>query len=534
MTERGTDQKKEGSEVKTFPVPFSLGEIKENIVLNTNNQSKPTKEQLINKAVNFHSQGNLLQAIKYYQQLINQGSKDHKIFSNYGIILRDLGKLKEADLLMRKAIELNPDSAIANSNLGMILIDLNNLHEAQLYTRRAIELKPDYSEAHFNLGVILKGLGKSKEAELSTRKAIELKPDFADAHLQLGNILRDLGKLKEAELSTRNAIKFKPDFADAYFNLSLLELLQGDYEAGLENYEYRFKKKDAKKVLNGFPITRKVEVNDLRNVEKILVISEQGLGDTLQFMRYVPYLKSKGFHIDFCAQPELHSLIKVSGIDQRPLMPNEANIFSKAKLLPLLSLPKFLKISPNNPIISNPYIFSTDELKKKWRNILSKESKPIIGINWQGNPEVEKTMLRGRSLPLEIFSILDRNNNFKFLSLQKGFGSDQLDHCSFKNKFVQCQNQIDCNWDFLETAAIISNCNVVITSDTSVAHLSGGLGKTTWLLLRDIPEWRWGLKGESTFWYPSMRLFRQKERFNWNEVMERVSIELEKGIVGTS
>ena len=135
---------------------------------------------------------------------------------------------------------------------------------------------------------------------------------------------------------------------------------------------------------------------------------------------------------------------------------------------------------------------------------------------------------QGRSIPLETFSIIAKNNNFKFLSLQKGYGSEQLDHCSFKNRFVKYQQKIDSTWDFLENAAIIENCDLIITCDTSIAHLAGGMGKKVWLLLRDVPYWTWGLEGETTFWYPSMRLFRQKERNNWQEVMERVSSTIKK------
>ena len=130
---------------------------------------------------------------------------------------------------------------------------------------------------------------------------------------------------------------------------------------------------------------------------------------------------------------------------------------------------------------------------------------------------------QGRSIPLEIFSLLLDSNDIKLLSLQKGYGSEQLELCSFKNKFVECQSEITSTWDFLENAAIIDNCNLIITNDSSIAHLAGGMGKKVWLLLKDIPFWTWGLEGENTFWYPSMRLFRQKEKHNWYEVMERVS-----------
>ena len=161
--------------------------------------------------------------------------------------------------------------------------------------------------------------------------------------------------------------------------------------------------------------------------------------------------------------------------------------------------------------------------------MLSTEKRPIIGINWQGSTLLEKTY-HGRSIPLETFSILFKQNELSILSLQKGFGSEQVDNCSFKNQFVECQPQINSTWDFLENAAIIQNCDLIITCDTSIAHLAGGMGKKVWLLLRDIPFWTWGLEGNSTFWYPSMRLFRQKERHNWQEVMDRVSNALNEEI----
>ncbi len=202
--------------VDIFTVPMSLAEIEENITITTND---PSKEQIINQAIKFHLQGNISEAEKYYQYCLNQSFNDHRVFSNYGAILKSLGKLKEAELLTRKAIELNPDFANAHSNLGTILKDLGNLKEAELSLRKAIELNPDLANAHSNLGTILKELGNLKEAELSTRKAIELKPDFANAHYNLGNTLRDLGKLKEAELSQRKAIELNPDFANAHLNL---------------------------------------------------------------------------------------------------------------------------------------------------------------------------------------------------------------------------------------------------------------------------------------------------------------------------
>tara|TARA_Y100001968_G_scaffold322175_1_gene357798 strand:- start:1844 stop:3979 length:2136 start_codon:yes stop_codon:yes gene_type:complete len=220
VTERQTYQNKEGSEVKTVSVPFPLGKMEENISISTNDSNKPSKEQLINQAIKFHSQGKIIEASKLYESFINQGFTSERVFSNYGDILRNIGKIKEAEIFTRKAIKLKPDCSNSHSNLGGILRDLGKLKEAELSTRKAIQFKPNNVKAHFNLGVILTDLGKLEEAELSIRKAIDLKPDFAYAHFNLGNILKALGKLTEAELSTYKAIELKPDFAKAYTYLA--------------------------------------------------------------------------------------------------------------------------------------------------------------------------------------------------------------------------------------------------------------------------------------------------------------------------
>jgi len=181
------------------------------------------KEQIIQNAFKFHTEGNISEAIKYYKSFINKGFEDKRVFSNYGLLLIRLGKLKEAEFFTRKALQLNPNYAIAHSNLGGILKELGKLKEAELSTRKALELNPNIANAHSNLGGILLDLGKLKEAELFTRKALELNPNNAIAHSNLGGILRDLGKLKEAELSTRKALELNPNLAIAYYIISTLK-----------------------------------------------------------------------------------------------------------------------------------------------------------------------------------------------------------------------------------------------------------------------------------------------------------------------
>jgi len=212
-------QYEKATSINTYSVPFDLEEIKESLTITLNTPSKPSKDQIIKQAFKFHSEGNILEASKYYQHFINQGFKDHRVFANYGVILQGLGKSQEAELSLRKAIEINPNFANVHYNLGSILKDLGRSQEAELSLRKAIEIKPDYAIAHYNLGNILTDLGKLQEAELSYRKTIEIKPDYADAHSNLGNILKDLDKLQEAQLSYNRAIEINPHYAEVHSNL---------------------------------------------------------------------------------------------------------------------------------------------------------------------------------------------------------------------------------------------------------------------------------------------------------------------------
>ncbi len=243
VTSENEKKTHEDVETNTFPIPFALGEIKEDISISTDTLGSLSKEKIINQAFKFHSIGNILEAAKYYHYFIDQGFNDHRVFSNYGIISKTLGDLKKAEILQRKAIELKPDYAEAHSNLGIILSGLGNLKEAELSMRKAIELNPQLEMAHCNLGVILKDLGKLKEAEISQRKAIELKPDYAEAYSNLGIILSNLGKLKEAELSTQKAIELNPNFSNAYYTLGTILKNLGQLKEAQVSFEKAIKLK---------------------------------------------------------------------------------------------------------------------------------------------------------------------------------------------------------------------------------------------------------------------------------------------------
>ncbi len=482
----------------------------------------------------YYNLGNALKKYSNNKDAIKAYTKAIELKQNYIAALNNLGNLlneeKQYSLAikyLKKAIKLDSNDPEINYNLGNVLKNIGDNQNASKYFKIAIKLKPNYAQANNNLGVILQQEGELKEAKILFNNALNSDPNYFNAYNNLGNTLEEQGEIELAINSYKTAIDKKKDFPEANWNLALISLLSGDYKEGWSKYEWRFKKEKSSK-LHATPKSEQWNTSEINEESNILIITEQGLGDTIQFMRYIKILEKKVKKVSFCAQTKLHNLIISSNIHQAPIKPEDANLIFEQKWLPLLSLPKYLKVSNKNPIISEPYIKTKDQLIHKWKNILEQEKRPIIGINWQGSPNPEKEGLKGRSFPLETFAKLSKEIDCSLISLQKGFGSEQLNSCSFKNKFVSAQNIINKTWDFQETAAIIENCDLIITSDTSVAHLAGGLGKKTWLLLKHIPEWRWGLEGEKTFWYSSMTLFRKEKNESWRDTMDKVCEILKK------
>jgi tetratricopeptide (TPR) repeat protein len=481
-------------------------------------------------------QGKFQEAEEIYRGLIAARTSNYIVYANLAAICGLQGKFDDFIDLLKKALELNPKHPDTHNNLGFAFQRQGDTDAAITSYKKALELNFSFPEAHYNLGTALHEQGDLTATIASFNNALELNPNFPDAHNNLGVALFEQGELTAAIASFDNALKLNPNFPDVHWNSSLAMLLGGDYRKGWEEYEWRFKKQKDTIRPNAFPKCRLWNGERPSQDDQLLLVSEQGLGDTLHFMRYALTLHSQGVALALCAPRKLHGLMQASGIDSSPLTPEQANQVTDGQWVPILSLPRILEVSPENPIITEPYIKTTYDLTAKWNGMLSAEQSPIIGISWQGNPKTEKMGLRGRSLPLEALGPIAFKTNASMLSLQKGFGSEQLEACSFKSHFVSCQDEVNEIWDFLETAAIIANCDLVITSDTSVAHLAGGMGKTTWVLLHKVPDWRWGLEGDTTFWYPSMRLFRQRERGNWVEVIERVVEELQthfRDVLGT-
>ena len=484
-----------------------------------------------NLGVALKGKGDLDAAIDSYKQAIKLRPNHPEAHKNLGNALKEQGDLTAAIASYNKALSLKPNYLDPHYNLGVTLQEQGDLTAAIASYKQAIRLRPNCPEALNNLGIALQGQGDLTAAIASYKQAIQLKPNYPKALNNLGIALMEQGDLTAAIASYKQAIKLKPNSPEAQWNLSITLLLGGNYKSGWEKYEWRSKKQD--------PILPSAHPNCSRWDEttpepdnQLLLVSEQGLGDTLQFMRYALALRSQGIAVSLCAPPELHSLIQASGVDPSPLTPEQANKVSKGQWSPLLSVPRYLDVSPDNPIITEPYIKTTNELITKWKDILSVEQRPIIGINWQGN-RGDNTK-KERNIVLEEFAAITNSRNITLVSLQRGATSDEIESCSFSASFTKEQPKIhgiagsDLASDFLEYAAIIANCDLIITTGTTLAHLAGGMGKRTWTLIPSSPEWRWGLKGDKSFWYPSMRLFRQKERGDWNEVLQRVAAETQR------
>ena len=474
------------------------------------------------RAFQLLNQGKAQEAAEIYERLIREHTSNHKTYGNLAAIYAMQRQWKQAITLLQQALTLKADYPEALNNLGAAYREQGDLDAALSFYQRALEIRPAYADAYNNMGVVLREQGQLEGAIAAYQQALSIKSNYAEAHFNLANALKERGDLKGAIEAYNKALELKPGDPDTHKNLSMAELLTGDYQRGWARYNYRFLTDADGAILNAKPDLPLWNGEPPAHAAQLLIVSEQGLGDTLQFIRYAVILKQQGYRVSICAPTKLHGLIKASGLDTAPRSPQQANASNEGCWIPMLSVPRHLGVSPEKPILNTPYIQVGQALVQQWAEKLAGEKRPILAVNWQGNSNTEKTILRGRSFPLEALAPIAEEWKGSLLSLQKGTGSEQLASCSFRDRFVSCQDQIDATWDFLDTAAIIANCDLVITSDTAVAHLAGGMGQTTWLLLHKVPDWRWGLTGNTSFWYPSMRLFRQHNQGDWPDLIKHV------------
>jgi tetratricopeptide (TPR) repeat protein len=440
---------------------------------------------------------------------------------NLGFVLGEQGRLDEARQCYEQALLLRPDLAEVHHNLGNILREQQKLDEALPFYHEALRLKPDYAKAHINLGVALAARGDVVPALAAMQEGVRLEPGFAEAHSSLGTVLCSLGRLDEALAEYDEAIRLKSDYAEAYWNRSLVWLLRGEYERGWADYEWRWK------TARPFPLPAFKEPRwdggPLAG-RTILLYAEQGLGDTLQFIRYAPLVQALGGRVIVQCQGELLPLLSRSlGIDQ--LVPWGTAPPAFDVYTPLLSLPGLLHTTLAAVPANVPYLFPDPELVAHWRRELAPLRGLRVGIAWQGS--VRHPWDRHRSVPLDAFEPLARLPGVSLVSLQQGPGAEQLKSLAGRFPVLFLGDLVDKTAGaFMDTAAILKNLDLVVTVDTALGHLAGGLGTPAWLALHYTPDYRWLLQREDSPWYPTLRLFRQQTFGDWPGVFARLTGEL--------
>ena len=498
--------------------------------------------------------GQYEQAIVALRRAVALKSDFADAWGNLGSALDETGERREAIACFRRAIALRPASAEFHGNLGVLLRDDNQIQEAIACYRRAISLQPGPIEAYCNLVDVLRVSGGCEEAIEIGRRGVALRPDYPEIQLSLANALHQAGQIDEAvriyrrilvlrpdwpELLSnlalalapqghfdeaiecgRRAIALQSDYAEAHANLALVLLLLRQWPEGWQEYEWRYR-------VPGFPDSERFTTgphwdgSDMAG-RTILLRAEQGIGDTIQFVRYLPIVSARGGRVLLEVPPELQRLLAGANSGGATVIPQVKGAAPPAfeVMLPLMSLPAKLGEFDLESIPKLPYITADPVLQQQWRDRLGAQPGLKVGLIWAGNANHRRD--RSRSISLTMFAPLAREN-VRFYSLQFGPPAAQAASLPPGMTLIDMTREIH---DFADTAALIAELDLIISVDTAAAHLAGAMGKPVWLLLPLVPDFRWLLDRQDSPWYPTMRLFRQTRDGDWQEPIARVAEEL--------
>ena len=431
------------------------------------------------------------------------------------------GRLKEAEAIYREILAREPTHPDALHWLGVMAYQLGQHETAVELIERALARQPDYAEAHNNLGLALRARGQMTGAVSAYRQALALAPDDPEVYNNLGIALADHGDINEAIAAFEHAVTLSPDFAEAHFNIGTNLLLNGEFEQGWQEYEWRLRSEEQKERSGICDFPRPRWHGSPFPGKTLLVHTEQGFGDTLQLVRYLPQVKSLGGQVLLACQPQLRRLLeRCGGVDA--LVGDPQNLHQDIEFdehVALASLPGIFGTRLDTIPTEVPYLQVVPELARTW----GAHVEPAyfnVGIVWAGSRDPNPY----RSCPVAALAPLAGITRVRFYSLQKGATSSELAQFPDNMRLTDFTAELR---DFADTAALMVNLDLVISVDTAVAHLAGALGRTVWTLLPHVPDWRWLLEREDCPWYPTMRLFRQPPTKDWADVMQRVAEELE-------
>ncbi|QWC96994.1 tetratricopeptide repeat protein [Polynucleobacter paneuropaeus] len=419
--------------------------------------------------------------------------------------------LDQALAYINRAILNDPSDSRAYINRGNILQTMHSFGPALEDCKHAISLSPSSPEAHNNLGNTLQSLNRHREAVESYHQALSLRNHYPQALNNLGNAFKALKKFDDAIENYLRAIALNPQYGSAYWNLSLTQLLLGDYTNGLQNYEYRWLKENAETYLH--QEIPKLQTLETLNGSHVLLWAEQGFGDTIQFVRYIPLLMDMGARITLQVQSPLKSLLE-NNLDCN-FIDFDHEVPTADYQLPLGSLPLIFRTQLDTIPSNTPYLKVHPNKMHEWKLKLNpKKNKLNIGIACSGNIKFDLAHGNTRPVPLALFAPLSDTANL-FL-IQKEIRPDDLSFLQASRSITYLGDQIE---TFEDTAAIAANLDAIVTIDTSLAHLAGALGMPTFVLLPWVPDWRWGINGDHSPWYPNTHLLRQEEPGKWDEVI---------------
>ena len=476
-----------------------------------------------------HKSGLLLLELKRYEEALSRfdllqslSPERADAFYHIGLCLNALNRPGEAASGFRKSLEIDPRQDKALNCLGIALLELNRSNEALPHFRAALEIKPDFADALNNLGIALKNLRRFDEALISYDRAITLKPDYTEAYNNRGDCLDAMLRADEALSSYRNALALNPDYAAAHWNIAINRLRAGDFKTGWPESEWRWKcpalrlrdREFARPLWLGHePIEQK----------RLLLHSDQGLGDALHFCRYAPLVAARGAHVILEIDTPLRELVSsLAGVSE--LIATGEALPDFDYHCPLGSLPLAFDTTLATIPSAVPYISVAGDTGH-WQARLGPAKRPRIGLVWSGNPNHGND--RNRSIALEtLLPMLDVDA--QFVSLQKDPRPGDAAILRRRNDILDLGHELE---SFSDTAALLLHLDLLISVDTSVVHLAGALGRPAWLLLPYVPDWRWLLGREDSPWYPSLRLFRQTETAEWPPVVQRVKEALQGFVV---
>ncbi len=513
--------------------------------------------QMVQRASAHQRVGRLAEAEAICRQILATSPGYPDALHLLGLIALGSGRLQEAASRLEQTIALQPGNSPAHSNLGEAYLRQHRVHEAVAVMQTAVRLQPERAEAHVTLAHSLRAARRYEEAVEVSRNAVLLRPDMVIARLALAAALHDLARFDEAIISLRQALdleptraetytnlalafgalgkydeavayyqralEHEPQFAPAHHHLAMTQLLTGNFREGWTKYEWRFQVPDPERPSQIWPMPR-WDGTPMPG-ETLLLHAEQGFGDTLQFVRYVPLVRARSGarRVILGCPAALVPLLAPPG-NLKADLTSQVTVTASSRPrihrhLPLMSLPLALGIlAPDDPAIPPvPYVSANPRLAQPWRERLRPTRGLRVGLAWSGRP----THLNDarRSITLEQFAPLAQVPDVTFYSLQLPRpGPSPLPPGGMT--FVDLSAQFS---SFADTAALIEELDLVITVDTATAHLAGAMGKPVWTLIARANDWRWGTEGERTPWYPSMRLFRQRAHGDWDGLLQEVA-----------